>query len=980
MFPDLSHFDIPKDQPCYKQFPNHKNGVIKETGQVVHFKFPKNNNDVNKLIQEYNISCKYSHPNLQMPVGFYSSTINQDMCYITIFQKNGSLDQFIQSNSTELTDGNRYCIAFGIAEGIQYLHNNKIMQYKLIPKNILIDDDKYPVIKKYGIPILNTKTDDEVIKYKAYFAPEILKGGQYDEKSDIYSFGLLLYLIFSGLPPYDGLPEDQMMEQKNNSSYSIDNDDVPDFIIDLTDKCTNPDPAKRPLISEVLKELNQNQYQISDGTTISEYLSFINTTKGIKKIFRIPKQILKQPTIDHPWTLSTDDPINYQVLEEIFRSQMNNKIIMIDIFGLQQSGKSTFLKTLTGNQAYFSGKGMFSTTIGILIDGPYTVQNIIDNITDRTYKSAIEKLNFNPNAIIYFIDTQGIGDENYNKKYKVILERIHSIFGAFSSICLTITDCAIQQQSLLDIFKILRRVHFFSKGLYTKLLILGKKYDEFNRLGMHKFNNLNKFHPEFIQAFWNANNEASSYYFKDDLIPIPLGNCQNKYDKYMSSVWYSFYHILKNIDETKLISADIFLEKLKAICIHLFGMSYQNFYNELMESDEKLEKSDVSNEENNPIIKVCRKSCIYLGTYALNILNSISERSRYDEINNAINSIKCQMDLMSKFYLPYFLGEFNIPLDEYEQYSCEIIKDINSYLKTKSLIWKNNLNEEKQLKKKKKEVGTIITFHFIPIANIFYWGYIIKTKLNIDEEIENMMKIREEVKDSFKPTFYPYFWNKSLQKYNEQNHSFSIFNLFPIFKEKRRLIVFYEQNNNDSSLLFRALTNINVNYQKKQNASDLFEKISCKDILTKFKRFGSIKENEFPNESIDIQYLKGTYANQDNINQICQKGETNIIFVTSIKEGQKVTIYPRQNKDEKIKFYVFCLSKNSITCSCENKRIFYKNKIILEENKQHYGVMFGNILPIKTSDFSIPECKPVANSFIKQAVRLIINGKLEVKD
>lgn len=61
------------------------------------------------------------------------------------------------------------------------------------------------------------------------------------------------------------------------------------------------------------------------------------------------------------------------------------------------------------------------------------------------------------------------------------------------------------------------------------------------------------------------------------------------------------------------------------------------------------------------------------------------------------------------------------------------------------------------------------------------------------------------------------------------------------------------------------------------------------------------------------------------------------------------------------------------------KSTFIKNKIRLEQNSKQYGMKFGEILPIKTSDLKINDSKPVANSSLKQASRYIINGKLEMK-
>lgn len=128
-------------------------------------------------------------------------------------------------------------------------------------------------------------------------------------------------------------------------------------------------------------------------------------------------------------------------------------------FGNHQNGKSTFLRTITGNQAYISGKGGRSTTKGIYIDGPYSKNDIVDNIIDTDFKEKINKLNIPDDIEIFFLDTQGIGDENieYQKNYNILYNRLLSIFSSISNICITIPDFNLDHSVLEKLFKLVRR-------------------------------------------------------------------------------------------------------------------------------------------------------------------------------------------------------------------------------------------------------------------------------------------------------------------------------------------------------------------------------------------------------------------------------------------------------------------------------------------------------------------------------------------
>ena len=75
---------------------------------------------------------------------------------------------------------------------------------------------------------------------------------------------------------------------------------------------------------------------------------------------------------------------------------------------MHQIGKSTFLKYVTGNGAFEIGDGTKSTTKGLLIDGPYCFADIIDRIPEELHD---ECQNINDNPVIFFMDSQGFGDQ-----------------------------------------------------------------------------------------------------------------------------------------------------------------------------------------------------------------------------------------------------------------------------------------------------------------------------------------------------------------------------------------------------------------------------------------------------------------------------------------------------------------------------------------------------------------------------------------
>lgn len=118
-----------------------------------------------------------------------------------------------------------------------------------------------------------------------------------------------------------------------------------------------------------------------------------------------------------------------------------------------QSGKSTLLRTLTGNGAFFSGEKLESKTKGILIDGPYLIKDLTDRIARKDF--LIEQNNLCEDQAIFFIDSQGIGDES-SEVYSDEMKKYLSFFCSISDVCINIKDSNEGFKESEEIINILR--------------------------------------------------------------------------------------------------------------------------------------------------------------------------------------------------------------------------------------------------------------------------------------------------------------------------------------------------------------------------------------------------------------------------------------------------------------------------------------------------------------------------------------------
>jgi calcium-dependent protein kinase len=88
-----------------------------------------------------------------------------------------------------------------------------------------------------------------------YIAPEVLKKN-YTEKCDIWSIGVILYILLCGYPPFNGANDKQIIEAVLRGKYTLDEpewEDISDEAKDLVRKMLEYDPVKRISASDALQ-------------------------------------------------------------------------------------------------------------------------------------------------------------------------------------------------------------------------------------------------------------------------------------------------------------------------------------------------------------------------------------------------------------------------------------------------------------------------------------------------------------------------------------------------------------------------------------------------------------------------------------------------------------------------------------------------------------------------------------------------------
>ena len=148
----------------------------------------------------------------------------------------------------------------------------------LKPTNILIATDGTIRISDFGISkLMSPKEQNSIVGTLTFMAPEILNEEDYDEKVDVYSFGVLVFFVLSG----GQMPIIKMREQMRGKKAEIPSI-FTTFAKDLINSCWNFDPKDRPSFSEICKLMNEKCHMLLDisNTEISELNRLIQNHKS----------------------------------------------------------------------------------------------------------------------------------------------------------------------------------------------------------------------------------------------------------------------------------------------------------------------------------------------------------------------------------------------------------------------------------------------------------------------------------------------------------------------------------------------------------------------------------------------------------------------------------------------------------------------------------------------------------------------------
>ncbi len=143
-------------------------------------------------------------------------------------------------------------IALQVARALEYVHGQKIIHRDIKPDNVYLTVSGVAKLMDFGI----AKSDGLaltragfVLGTPSYMAPEQVSGGQTTEQSDVYSYGLLLYELLSGVKPVSGETMERLFYcilHERLNPQPLKQAGIPGSLCELVERCAAKDPAARP--------------------------------------------------------------------------------------------------------------------------------------------------------------------------------------------------------------------------------------------------------------------------------------------------------------------------------------------------------------------------------------------------------------------------------------------------------------------------------------------------------------------------------------------------------------------------------------------------------------------------------------------------------------------------------------------------------------------------------------------------------------
>ena len=356
-----------------------KLGINKQTQEKVAIKILCKYNmsvaDLEHVKTEIETMKIANHPNI---IKLYDVFENEKMIYIIMeYCEGGDLFSYIEQRNFNIKEERTAHIIQQLSTAVYYLHEYGIVHRDLKPENILLrskGEDSKIKLADFGISKILGPGElcTDLYGTVSYVAPEILLGKPYNKSVDLWSIGVVMYLLLSGFLPFDDEgSENEIIRQTIEDEVPYTSEvwkHISNEAKDLLKSLLCKEPSKRITIKEVLEHPWVEKFcKKSLNKVKSPVISKYEKVSGGMEFQKYSSSILNVPPNESSTTVT-----------------VNNELISICSIDNDNTNNN-------GNIVYLSSKGSCNNTLGLPLPNLnlpiYTNQSTSTQIDNYEYKN-----------------------------------------------------------------------------------------------------------------------------------------------------------------------------------------------------------------------------------------------------------------------------------------------------------------------------------------------------------------------------------------------------------------------------------------------------------------------------------------------------------------------------------------------------------------------------------------------------------------
>lgn len=303
--------------------------------KVLREEYTENEQFIKKFDRESQAVACLSHPNI---VGVYDVGVQDNIYYIIMEYVDGiTLKQYLmRKGRLDYTEATRFVM--DISNALRCAHENKIIHRDIKPHNILLTRDLVPKVADFGIARAITSSTvtmtNQTMGSVHYISPEQARGGFVDERSDLYSLGILYYELLTGKLPFD---EENTVTiaikhiQEEIVPPKVLEPKIPERVNQIVIKLTEKKPDDRyQNTDELMEDLETVMENSTSGSGDGNHLG--NDTHIIREGLFHVENTGSHSTVHPDEDDEDEDDYYYETPKETAARKKKRKIVLISVF------------------------------------------------------------------------------------------------------------------------------------------------------------------------------------------------------------------------------------------------------------------------------------------------------------------------------------------------------------------------------------------------------------------------------------------------------------------------------------------------------------------------------------------------------------------------------------------------------------------------------------------------------------------------